>query len=383
MRKSQRVIALALVGTLGLAAAACGSDKKSSSTTATTVAGSTASTSAGNAGSPGATTGDSTATTTASSTGSGGNAGTLKLGIAFDTGGKGDGTFNDSADRGAQQAKSELGAQVDELEAKSGEDRGPNLTTLSQNGDNPIIAVGFLFQTDLEKIAPANPKTWYGLVDSCTTATIPNVACLLFAAEQGSFLVGAAAALKSKTGHIGFIGGQEIALIKNFESGYDAGAKAVNPNIKIESKYLGAAGDDAAWTSPDKAKEIASGWYGTDVDIIYSAAGGSGAGTIQAAVAANKWAIGVDSDEYNTSTVEGAKQHVLTSMIKRVDQGVFLLAKAVKEGSAKAGPNVFDLAQGGISYSTSGGFVDDIKDKLEGYKADIISGKIKVPTVTS
>jgi basic membrane protein A len=196
MRKSQRVIALALVGTLGLGAAACGSDKKESSGTTATTAGGAATTAAG---STAPTTGGGSATTsgggTATTTGGTNSGAPLKLGIAFDTGGKGDGTFNDSADRGAQQAKAELGADVKELEAKSGEDRGPNLTTLTQEGANPVIAVGFLFQTDLDKVAPANPKTWYGIVDGCTTAPQPNVACLFFAAEQGSFLVGAAAAL--------------------------------------------------------------------------------------------------------------------------------------------------------------------------------------------
>lgn len=362
MRKSQRVLALAVVGALGLTAAACGSDKKSESTSA----------------------GGTTASTTASSTagtggGGGGGGGALKLGIAFDTGGKGDGTFNDSAYRGAEKTKTDLGATVDYLEAKSGEDRGPNLTALTQNGDNPVIGVGFLFSTDMATVAAANPKTSYGIVDSCLDPNPANVACLLFKEEQGSFLVGAAAALKSKTGHIGFIGGQEISLIQKFEAGYRAGAKAVKPDIKIESKYLGAAGDNTAWASPDKAKEIAGGWYATDVDVVYTAAGGSGAGTIQAAVAAGKWAIGVDSDEYNTSSVAGAKEHVLTSMIKRVDVAVYELAKAFKDGKFAAGPNIYDLKVGGVGYSTSGGFVDDIKDKLEAYKADIISGKIVVP----
>ncbi|MEI2703831.1 MAG: BMP family ABC transporter substrate-binding protein [Ilumatobacteraceae bacterium] len=315
-------------------------------------------------------------TTAAGTTAAGG---AIKVGLAFDTGGRGDGTFNDSAARGADQATKELGVKVDELEAASGEDRGPNLKNLTSNGNNPIIVVGFLFSDDLTKIAAANPTVSYGIVDGFVDA--PNVSSLGFAEQEGSFLVGAAAALKSKTGHIGFIGGQEIDLIKRFQAGYEAGAKAVNPDIKIEVKYLGAAGDNNAWTSPDKAKEIADGWYQDDeVDIIYTAAGGSGAGTVQAAVANKKWAIGVDSDEYNTSTVAGAKDVILTSMLKRVDVAVFETIKAFKDGAFKGGPVAYDLKVDGVGYSTSGGYVDDIKDKLEGYKADIIAGKIVVPT---
>ena len=358
MIKGKRFKALALVASLGIVAAACGSDSKTSGDT-------------------------SAATTTAAAAGTDGStpAGGLKLGIAYDTGGRGDGTFNDQAAVGAEQAKTELGYTLDELEATTAEDRKPNLETLTKNGDNPIIAVGFAFSDALLEVAKAHPGTTYAIVDGFVDpAAAPNVRNLGFAAEQGSFLVGAAAALKSKTAHIGFIGGQEIDIIKAFEAGYIAGAKAVNPDIKIESKYLGAAGDNAAWGSPDKAKEIALGWYADGADVIYTAAGGSGAGTIEAAVAADKFAIGVDSDQYLTAGDPAAQKHILTSALKRVDTAVFLTAKAVKEGDTKGGIFTFDLSNDGVGYATSGGFVDDIKDKLEAYKADIISGKIVVPT---
>jgi basic membrane protein A len=302
----------------------------------------------------------------------------LKVGIAYDTGGRGDGTFNDAAAAGADQAKTELGATIDELEATSDEDRKPNLTTLTANGDNPVIAVGFLFSDTLAEIAAANPDTTYAIVDGFVDA--PNVKVLSFAEEQGSFLVGAAAALKSESGHIGFIGGQEIDLIKKFEAGYIAGAKAVNPDIKVESQYLGAAGDNAAWGSPDKAKEIAAGWYAAGADVIYSAAGGSGAGTIEAAVEADKWAIGVDSDQYLTVGDPESQAHILTSMLKRVDVAVFQTAKAVSEGDTAGGVQIFDLSVDGVGYATSGGFVDDIATQLEEFKAKIISGEIVVPT---
>ena len=347
MQKSARISAIALAATLSVFAAACSSSSSGSTTTAA----------------PG---------TTAAPSG-------IKLGIAFDTGGRGDGTFNDSAARGGDKVKAELGATIDELEATTAEDRQTNLETLTSNGDNPIIAVGFAFGDALAKVAAANPKTFYADVDGWFPDAPANVAFLSFAAEQGSFLVGCAAALKSKTHHVGFIGGQEIDLIKAFQAGYDAGAKQCDPTVQLESQYLGAAGDNAAWNSPDKAKEIANGWYKAGVDVVYTAAGGSGAGTIAAAVESNAWAIGVDSDQYLTAKPDEQK-HILTSMIKRVDSSVFLVTKAFKEGTLKGGTIVFDLKSDGVGYSTSGGYLDDVKDKLEAIKADIISGKITVPS---
>ncbi|MGZ4792891.1 MAG: BMP family lipoprotein, partial [Ilumatobacteraceae bacterium] len=270
MRKSKRFTLLATVAALGVLAAACGSSTKSSSTNA-------------------ATTTQAGATTTVPAASS-----NVTAGVAFDTGGRGDGTFNDSAGRGLDKAVSELGVKKIELEAVKDEDRLTNLQLLAQQKANPIIGIGFLFATPMATVAAANPNTTFGIVDSTVEGNPPNVRALLFAENEGSFLVGAAAALKSKTGHIGFIGGQEIDLIKKFEAGYIAGAKAVNPNIKIDSKYLGPAGDNSAWGNVAGAKEIAKGWYDAGADVIYTAAGGSGAGTIAAAVEANKWAIGVD-----------------------------------------------------------------------------------------
>jgi basic membrane protein A len=343
---------------LGLTAAACGSDGSSSTTNApdgTQAAGATT------AGTAAAASSDITA------------------GIAFDTGGRGDGTFNDSAARGADKAVSELGVKKIELDAIKAEDRKTNLELLVQQKTNPIVAVGFLFASDLAPIAVANPDTTFAIVDSTVEGDPPNVRALLFAENEGSFLVGAAAALKSKTGHIGFIGGQEVDLIKKFEAGYIAGAKAVNPDIVIDSKYLGPAGDNSAWSNVAGAKEIAKGWYDAGADVIYSAAGGSGEGTIEAAIEADKWAIGVDSDQYLLHKAD-AQKHILTSMIKRVDVAVFDSIKAVADGDTKGGIITFDLKSDGVGYATSGGYLDDIKDKLEAYKADIISGKIVVPT---
>ena len=372
MIKSKRLRALALVASLGIVAAACGSDDKGSDATSAPTTAAPAATEA-----PSAT--EAPAVTEAPAGTGEAPSGDLKLGIAYDTGGRGDGTFNDAAARGADQAKTDLGYTVDELEATSDEDRKPNLETLTANGDNPVIAVGFLFSDTLAEIAAANPETQYAIVDGFVPDQA-NVLNLGFAEEQGSFLVGAAAALKSESGHIGFIGGQEIDLIKKFEAGYIAGAKAVNPDIVIDSQYLGAAGDNAAWGSPDKAKEIALGWYEDGADVIYTAAGGSGAGTIEAAVEADKWAIGVDSDQYLTVGDPEQQAHILTSMLKRVDVAVFLTAEAVAKGDVSTIPPAFDLSVDGVGYATSGGFIDDIVDQLEDFKAQIIAGDIVVPT---
>jgi basic membrane protein A and related proteins len=359
MRTSKRFTSLAAVAALGLLAVACGSDSKSETTTA-----------------PAATAGATTPGTEAAGTTPAG-ASDVTAGVAFDTGGRGDGTFNDSAGRGLDKAVSELGVKKIELEATKDEDRQTNLELLAQQKANPVVAVGFAFTDPLTKVAAAHPDTTFAIVDSVVDA--PNVRSLVFAEHEGSFLVGAAAALKSKTGHIGFIGGQEIDLIKKFEAGYIAGAKAVNPDIKIDSKYLGPAGDNSAWGNVAGAKEIAKGWYDAGADVIYSAAGGSGAGTIQAAVEANAWAIGVDSDQYLLAKPDEQK-HILTSMLKHVDVAVFETIKAVADGDTKGGIITFDLKTDGVGYSTSGGFLDDVKDKLDAYKADIISGKIVVPT---
>lgn len=347
MRKSR--LLLAPLAALGLVVAACGGDDGGSSS-------------------------EAGAATEAPSGGSC----DLVGGVAFDTGGRGDGTFNDSAGEGATRATAELGIEVKELEANVDEDRKANLELLVEGGAKVIVGVGFMFTDPMGEIAAANPDVTFGIVDSVVEAD--NVRSLVFAEEQGSFLVGAAAALKSESGKIGFIGGQEIDLIKKFEAGYIAGAKYINPDIVVESKYLGPAGDNSAWGNVAGAKEIASGWYADGADIIYTAAGGSGAGTIEAAVEAGKWAIGVDSDQYLTASNDDQKARILTSMLKRVDVAVFETMKAVCEGDTSGGFKVFDLSNDGVGYSTSGGYVDDIAGQLDELKAKIVSGEITVPT---
>ena len=208
----------------------------------------------------------------------------------------------------------------------------------------------------------------------------------MFAEEQGSFLVGAAAALKTETGTIGFIGGVANVggLIERFEAGYQAGARAVNPDIEIISAYVTQAPDFDGFSAPDRGKEIALAMYEDGADIVYHAAGGTGAGLFLAAqeqseaTGSHVWAIGVDSDQYHTTSA-GVQDYILTSMLKRVDVSIFEMVRSAIEGNVTAGPTTYDLSVDGVGYSTSGGFVDDIVDQLEDFKAQIVSGAIVVP----
>ena len=214
-----------------------------------------------------------------------------------------------------------------------------------------------------------------------------NIGGIVFTEEQGSFLVGAAAALKSQTGTVGFIGGVSGVggLIERFEAGYMAGARAVNPDIEILSEYLTAAPDFDGFNAPDQARDTALAMYDGGADIVYHAAGGSGAGLFEAAreqsdvSGAKVWAIGVDSDQYNTSD-PAVQEFILTSMLKRVDNGVYQAISSVCDGTFAGGETRYDLSVDGVGYSTSGGFVDDIVDQLEDFKAQIIAGDIVVPT---
>ncbi|MEV4139187.1 BMP family ABC transporter substrate-binding protein [Dactylosporangium sp. NPDC049742] len=312
----------------------------------------------------------------------------VKVGLAFDIGGRGDKSFNDSAAAGLDRVKSELNLEVKDLAAVAGEsenDKYARLKLLCTTGYNPVIAVGFVYDGadakngPLARAAKDCPNTKFAIVDGGTTAD--NVADLVFAEEQGSFLVGAAAALKTKTGTVGFIGGCQVDLIKKFEAGFAAGAKAAKADVKVLTNYLSTPAEACkGFNDPAGGKTAATGMYDQKADIIYAAAGGSGTGVFEAAKAKNALAIGVDSDQYNTVTDASLKTVIMTSMLKRVDNAVFNFVKDFGEDKFKAGPTVFDLKVDGVGYATSGGQVDDIKTKLDEFKADIVSGKITVPT---
>jgi basic membrane protein A and related proteins len=308
----------------------------------------------------------------------------VKVGLAYDIGGRGDKSFNDAAAAGLEKAKSEFGVETKELEAKPGEtdaQKEERLRLLAQGGYTTVIAVGFAYATALKKVAGDFPDVHFAIVDD-SSIQAPNVADLVFAENEGSFLVGAAAALKSKSNHVGFVGGVNVPLIQKFQAGFDAGAKAVNPSIKIDDKYLTQPPDFTGFQDPAKGKVAGQGMYQGGADVVFAAAGSSGLGVFQAAKDAGALAIGVDSDQYNT--VDAAlKPVVMTSMIKKVDVAVYNFIKSVTEKNPLTGTQTFDLKAGGVDYSTSGGMVDDIKTKLDEFKQKIISGEIKVPTSVS
>lgn len=310
---------------------------------------------------------------------------TLKIGLAFDIGGRGDQSFNDSAAAGLDRAKKELNVQTEEISAKPDEpdsDKESRLRLMANKGYNPIIGVGFAYTTSLIKVAKDFPNTKFLVVDAdqCKVEGA-NVSGACFAEEQGSFLVGAAAALKSESGTIGFIGGVNVPLIHKFWAGYEAGAKAAKPGIKIlPPKYLTQPPNFNGFKDTSLGNEAAKGQLDQGADVIYHAAGGAGIGVIKTVGQAGKWAIGVDSDQYNQPAVAGVKDHILTSMVKHVDVAVYDFVKSVADGTFKAGTKQYNLENDGVGYATSGGHIDDIKAKLDELKAKIVSGEIKVPT---
>lgn len=324
----------------------------------------------------------------------------ISVGVVYDVTGKGDQSFNDAAAAGIERAKDELNIEYTELTPnKDGSDR-LELLQLAADSHDLVVAVGFLYEPFVVDAAKENPDVRFGVVDTAmldfeSDPSDPsgqpygdNITGLVFTEHEGSFLVGAAAALKSQTGTIGFIGGVANAggLIEKFQAGYEAGARAVNADIEILPKYITEAPDYDGWQASDRAQEIALSMYQNDADIIYHAAGGSGAGLFAAAkkhsedTGSKVWAIGVDSDQYHTVDPE-VKDYVLTSMLKRVDVAIFELVKSTIENTTEPGAVTYGLTVEGVDYSTSGGFIDDIVEQLESLKAQIVAGDIDVPTV--
>ncbi|WP_205475255.1 BMP family protein [Nocardioides sp. SYSU D00038] len=355
MRRSRKLAALLTAGILSLAATACGGDSDN-----------------GDADDPSTGGGDAPSSD-------------IKVGMAYDVGGRGDQSFNDSAAKGLDQAVEEFGMEPQESEAEDGEAetaREERLRTFADAGYDPIIAVGFAYAASVGKVAKEYPEVHFAIIDDASLEAEPNVASLVFAEEQGSFLVGAAAALKSEAGHVGFVGGVETPLIQKFEAGYVAGAQAVNPDIKVDVKYLTQVPDFSGFADPAKGKTAAQGMYDAGADIVYHAAGGSGGGVFEAASEAGAKAIGVDSDQYNTAD-PAVKDVILTSMLKNVNVAVYEYLKSIADSGGEefpAGVTTYDLSVDGVGYSTSGGFVDDITGDLDEFKQQIIDGEIEVPT---
>jgi basic membrane protein A len=261
---------------------------------------------------------------------------TIRLAMVTDVGGLGDKSFNDSAFAGLQRAKAELGAEIQVLESKSAADYQPNLTVLADQDYDDIFAIGFLMNKDLAQVAKNHPKGHFAIVDAIVD--LPNVTSITFREQDASFLAGALAARVTKTKKIGFLGGLDIPLLRKFEAGFSAGARQVDPSVKVEVKYVGSFEDVAS------GKELATVLFNDQVDIIYIAAGKSGLGAIgEIRNRPNVYAIGVDSDQDAL-----AKGKILTSVLKRVDVAVFRVAKDALNKKVAAGKLELGLKDNGV-----------------------------------
>ena len=303
----------------------------------------------------------------------------IKVGMAYDIGGRGDKSFNDSAAAGLDQAVKELGVTSKELSAVPNEtdaQKAARLTLLAAAGYNPIIAVGFAYAPALKTVAAKFPNVNFGIVDD-SSFSAPNVANLIFAANQASYLVGVIAAQASKKASVGYIGGVNVPLLVSFQKGFDQGVTDTNSAVKIADKYLTQPPDFSGFNAPDKGKATAAGMFDAGADVVYAAAGGSGSGVFTAAKAAGGWAIGVDSDQY-LSADAAVQSIILTSALKNVNVAVFDVVQAAVKGAPLSGVQTYDLKNGGVGYSKSNPAVQPFEAKADAAAQAIIGGTITI-----
>jgi len=293
--------------------------------------------------------------------------------IVFDMGGKFDKSFNEAAYTGAERFKKETGIAYREFEVTNEAQREQALRNMARRGSHVVVGIGFGQASGMEKVAREFPALKFVIIDA--VVNLPNVQSVVFKEHEGSFLVGMAAAMASKTGKIGFVGGMDIPLIRRFALGYEEGAKHVNPRIEIYQNMTGTT--PAAWNDPTRGGELARSQFDRGADIIYAAAGATGLGVLQAAKDKGRLAIGVDSNQNHIHPGS-----VLTSMIKRVDLAVFETFKAAKDGTWRAGVRSLGVAEGGVSFSLDqhnrGLITPEMEKRLQQARADIVAGKIKV-----
>ncbi len=301
------------------------------------------------------------------------------IGLVFDVGGRGDKSFNDAAYRGLVQARDSLGVQFEIFEPTEGPDREAALRYLAGSEARLIFGIGFLFTDDIRAIAQEFPAKHFACVDyTIAKGEEPpeNLLALRFREEQGSYLVGAIAALKSGMGKIGFVGGMDIPLIHRFQAGYEAGARHARPDVDVLVSYTGVTGD--AFKNPSKGKELALAQYANGADVIFHASGSTGLGVFEAARQERRYAIGVDSDQY-----DAAPGFVLTSMVKRVDVAVFATIRAEIENRFRGGVIELGLAERGVDYvydnRNADLFTPAMRETAEEYRDAIIAGEIAVP----
>jgi basic membrane protein A len=297
-----------------------------------------------------------------------------KLGLVFDRGGKDDRSFNESAYRGARQAEKELGFQVKVVETADDNAFESLLRGFARKEFDLIVGIGFSQADPLKKVATEFPQQKFLLIDA--VVDLPNVASAMFREHEGSYVVGALAALSSKTGKIGLVGGMDIPLVRRFGMGYEAGAKSVRPEIQVLQNYIGVTSE--AWNNPPKAKELSLAQIGRGVDVIYSVSGASGSGIFDAVEEKKVLAIGVDS---NQNYLKPGR--ILTSMLKRVDVAVFQVAKSLKDGKFTSGKLDFGFHNQGVDYvideHNRALITPELEARMETLKREIQSGKIQVP----
>jgi len=293
--------------------------------------------------------------------------------IVFDMGGKFDKSFNEAAYAGAERFKKETGIAYREFEVTNETQREQALRNMARRGAQVVVGIGFAQASGLEKVAREFPATKFAIIDA--VVDLPNVQSIVFKEHEGSFLVGMAAAMASKTGKVGFVGGMDIPLIRKFALGYDEGARYVNPKIEILQNMTGTT--PAAWNDPTRGGELARSQFDRGADVVYAAAGATGLGVLQAAKDRGRLAIGVDSNQNHLHPGT-----VLTSMVKRVDLAVYEAFKTAKDGTWKAGPRTLGVAEGGVGYALDQHnralVTPEMEKRLTQARADIIAGKIKV-----
>ena len=298
---------------------------------------------------------------------------TAQPAVVYDAGGKFDKSFNEAAYNGIERYKKETGGAYLDFEIQNDTQREQAFRRMAQKGANPIIGVGFTQASAIEKVAKEFPQLKFAIVDM--VVNLPNVQSVVFKEQEGSFLAGMAAALSSKTGKVGFVGGMDVPLIRRFQCGYEQGAKYANPKAEVLANMTGTT--PAAWSDPTRGGELARNQFSRGVDVVYAAAGGTGVGVYQAAKDAGKLAIGVDSNQNHLHPGT-----MLTSMTKGVDVAVFNIAKSVKDGTFKAGISALGLKESGVGLAMdthNAKLVSaDLQKKLAAAQADIVSGKIKV-----
>ena len=293
--------------------------------------------------------------------------------IVFDMGGKFDKSFNEAAYNGAERFKKETGIAYREFEVTAEAQREQALRNMARRGSQIVVGVGFSQASGMEKVAKEFPAVKFAIVDA--VVDLPNVQSIVFKEHEGSFLVGMAAAMASKTGKVGFVGGMDIPLIRKFALGYEEGARYVNPKVEVFQNMTGTT--PAAWNDPTRGGELARSQFDRGADVIYAAAGATGLGVLQAAKDKGRLAIGVDSNQNHIQPGS-----VLTSMVKRVDLAVFEAFKTAKDGTWKSGVRNLGVAEGGVGYSLDqynrGLITPEMERRLGQARADIVAGKIKV-----